>query len=191
MVDPRYDPRAVSNFILKARRLIGLETTQIEIQKLLFFSYEAYLIRRRAKLVKGYFEAWEYGPVHPDVYRAFKKYQGKPITEFATKTDPFTGEVTDIDDVFESSDRRHITEIVAKLSGLSAFELVELSHAPNGPWHSVVENAKSGVALGLRITDDAILGHRPHSMLMREGHHTISRGKILDDEAPLARDRSM
>ncbi|MBQ2260602.1 MAG: SocA family protein [Loktanella sp.] len=187
MGEAPYDPRIVANLILETRKFIGLSTTQIELQKLLYFCYEAFLIQRRQRLTLGYFEAWQYGPVHPDVYRAFKAFRGTPITEYAKSTDPFTRETKALPRLEDPDIRRHVVETVTKLSGLTSFELVNLSHAPDGPWHSVVKSAKESVALGLRITDDTILSNRPHGMLMREGHHTATRGVVPDDEEPLTR----
>lgn len=181
-----HDPRVVANFVLEARSLIGKETTQIDLQKLLYFSFESYLVQKRQRLVSGYFEAWTYGPVHPDIYQAFKAYRGKPITAYAQKRDVLRGTFSDLPTLSDQEARRHVLETVSRMSVLSTGQLVNLSHAKGGPWHSIVESATNSVALGLRITDDVILSQRPYSILMREAQSTGDIGVITDDESPLA-----
>ena len=190
MGEEGFDPRAVANFLLDARDFLGLATTQIELQKLLYFSHEAFLLRTRLHLVSGYFEAWQYGPVHPVVYSSFKASKGQPITNRATSRNIHTGEINQVRPLDDLESVRHVTETVARLSGLSAGQLIDLSHATGGPWHSTVESAKKSVALGLRITDDVILQSRPHSMLMREGQPAVFKGRVPIDETPLTRNRS-
>lgn len=186
MGEQENDPRSVANFILDVRRLTRLETTQIELQKLLYFSYESYLIRFRRKLASGYFEAWKYGPVHPVVYRAFRSYKGRPITKKATAIDPFTKSEKKIRPLADQTVRMHVTEVVGRLSVFSAAQLVSLSHEPGGAWHSTVESAKKGVALGLRMTDDVILMSRPYSMLRAGGLAVEQAEELFDDETPIA-----
>ena len=183
------DPRIAANFVLETREFLKLETTQIELQKLLYFSHESFLLQNRRPLTKGYFEAWTYGPVHPEVYNSFKKFGGSAITGRAKKKDLFTKQEFPLDRLNESEMVRHIVETVTRFSRFSAAELVGLSHAKGGPWHTVVESAKKSVALGMRITDDVILRNRTHSMLMREGRPAAFAEELPNDESPLAGNR--
>ena len=50
----------------------------------------------------------------------------------------------------------HVMQIVSSYGRLSAGRLVDLSHAPGGPWDHVVNKGDHTVALGARITDDVI-----------------------------------
>ena len=183
------DPRIAANFVLETREFLGLTTTQIELQKLLFFAYEAYLLQTRKKLLAGYFEAWTYGPVHPEIYRSFKQFKGLPISTRAVKRDPFTKKETALPRLDDQGRIRHIVETVTRFSQFSAAELVALSHAKGGPWQSVVDSANNNVALGFRITDNVILNNRTHSMLMREGRPAAVKEELLFDESPLTRNR--
>ncbi|WP_420862435.1 type VI toxin-antitoxin system SocA family antitoxin [Algirhabdus cladophorae] len=178
------DARIVANCVLDARDFINLPTTQIELQKLLYFCHESFLVQYRKRLVSGYFEAWQYGPVHPVVYDCFKKCKGEAILERAAAYDLFSGEKHSLPKIEDTLPLRHITETVSRLSVYSAGQLIDLSHLEEGPWHSVVQSAKNSVALGLRITDDVILENRTHSMLMREGRPAEARGELPNDESP-------
>ncbi|MCL6283431.1 DUF4065 domain-containing protein [Ruegeria sp. 2012CJ41-6] len=157
MAERNNDPRVVANFILKTRKHLGLDTTNLELQKILFFCHSNYLLARRERLMSGHFEAWDYGPVHPIVYRAFKGFGGNPIQHEAEGRDPFTKQPVYLDGIADFQQRQIITATVADLSKMNAFQLVELSHKKGGAWASTVSQAKAGGALGMRITDEMIV----------------------------------
>ena len=71
-----YDPRVVANLILDIRDELNLETTNLELQKLLYFSHAFSLNRFDVPLVSGFFEAWKNGPVNPAVYLAKQGSRG-------------------------------------------------------------------------------------------------------------------
>src|SRR5882757_6997431 len=82
------DPRAVANLLLKEARSRGHHISNLKLQKLLFLCHAFYLVETGRPLVRGSFEAWQYGPVHREAYDAFKVYGAKPITEDALRFDP-------------------------------------------------------------------------------------------------------
>lgn len=157
-----YDPRSVANYILVVRRHFDFATTQLELQKLLYFCHGAHLVRYDKPLVDGYFEAWEHGPVHPLIFREFNEFKAKPITRRSYSTNLVSGERSLIAPPSDQSVRTLIAETVLQLRHLSASQLRNKSHAPGGPWHSVVESAKINLASHVRIPDDVIrkLYHR-------------------------------
>src|SRR6516164_1590141 len=84
------DPRVVANYMLDVAANRGIAVTNLALQKLLFFAHAISLAERKVGLVSGYFEAWQYGPVHPTVYQAFKT-AGSSAIEFRAETlDPVT-----------------------------------------------------------------------------------------------------
>src|SRR5260221_12006869 len=91
----RVDPRAICNLMLdEAQGRIPI--TNLALQKLLYFAHGIYLVKTKYPLVYGYFEAWEYGPVHPTAYAAFKAAGDQSITFRAVKQHPLTGESSPI-----------------------------------------------------------------------------------------------
>ena len=62
----------------------GIKVTNLALQKLLYFAHSIFLIEAKRPLVSGYFEAWQYGPVHPAAYSAFKTAGSSPIDFRAT-----------------------------------------------------------------------------------------------------------
>lgn len=134
----------------------GIKITNLALQKLIYFAHGIYLTQMKRPLVSGYFEAWQYGPVHPSLYRAFKGAGAAVITMRAVATDPLTGEARDLtlptDDAISD-----LLENVVRLYGQqSPGRLVDLSHAKGAPWDIVVHKARTEVAFGMRIPNDVI-----------------------------------
>ena len=148
------DPRSVANLILALREK---PTTNLELQKLLYFVHGTYLTRTKAPLVSGYFEAWTHGPVHTAAYSAFKKFGAAPISIRAVKKDLRTGKTTEVPEPDDRVVRRLIRQSIDALGDLSAGQLVTMSHARDGPWDAVFSRSKSETMLGLRISNELIL----------------------------------
>ncbi len=92
MIPGRIDPRSICNLMLNEADRDGTRVTNLALQKLLYFAHARYLIEATTPLVSGYFEAWQYGPVHPAAYRAFKSAGDRPIDFRAERQDPLTGQ---------------------------------------------------------------------------------------------------
>lgn len=152
-----FNPRVVANYIIKTRNHLGRDTTNLELQKLLFFAHSNYLLGVGQRLVSGYFEAWQYGPVHPVVYKSFSQFGGQPILSYAEQRDPFTKCITDLPDLKGTMAKESITATVANLSKLTAGQLVDLSHRESGAWYETVQMANAGHVLGMRITNETII----------------------------------
>ena len=70
-------------------------------------------------------EAWEYGPVKPAVYHAFKNNGRQVVTAPA---------VFEPSDPIDDTDEAIIDTVTSKYSHLGAFDLVRLSHREGGAW---------------------------------------------------------
>lgn len=152
-----YDVRAIGNLILDEADRKGFDISNLSLQKLIYFSHGAFLIQTRTPLVKGYFEAWQYGPVHPTAYDAFKSAGEKPIKFRAKRLDPISRQMEELASVTDNKARLVVSTVVNAYGGLTAGRLVDLSHAPNAPWSFVVENSRLRPMLGLRISDNMIV----------------------------------
>jgi uncharacterized phage-associated protein len=159
MADSVYDARAIANLMLDEAHRHGRSLTNLALQKLLYFAHALYLVERKRPLLSGYFEAWEYGPVHPAVYQSFKSARDRPINFRAQRHDLVSGGVTDISQPSDPAVRAHVARIVSQYGGLTPGRLVQISHAKGAPWHFVVDSAST---FGVRITDDVILACFKH-----------------------------
>ncbi|MEM6627732.1 MAG: type II toxin-antitoxin system antitoxin SocA domain-containing protein [Pseudomonadota bacterium] len=150
-----YDPRAICNLILDEARRTSI--THVALQKLLYFAHGLHLIRTEGNpLVKGYFEAWRHGPVHPTAYKAFKQAGADVIDFRAVSRDPLTQEtralLPNIDDLAYDC----VVRTVANFGSAGAWTLVQISHAEGAPWKLVVDSAENSVNFGMRISNDVI-----------------------------------
>ncbi len=171
-----WDPRSICNLILDEADRRQRPITNLVLQKLLYFAHGAFLVGTGHPLVDGYFEAWQYGPVHPAAYLAFKSAGSDNIRFRATRRDlvaridlpvekPEDGRVVD-----------YVSRVVTGYGGLAASQLVAISHARNGPWWVVVDKARTGVAFGMRIPENEILD--------RFKHHKVSLSAYPDLDGP-------
>lgn len=150
------DARAVANFLVKAGRSRGLSISNLKLQKLLFLCHAFYLVETGKPLVRGSFEAWQYGPVHRETYEAFKNFGANAITEEATKFDPVTGTRHALSVPSDQTALDVIGRVVQFYGAKSPAELVELTHAKNGPWDHTVNAAAKNANIALKISDGVI-----------------------------------
>jgi len=153
-----YDGRGISNYIIEKCGIDRPYITNMAVQKILYFAHGWHLAKFGTSLVRGGFEAWEFGPVNRSVYNAFKRFGSRPISSFAEAVDISTGEVfvpkCDIGD-----DGKHLVDaVVAAYGHIDAIELSRMTHAVGSPWFQVW-NKPDGASLGMRIPDDSIRRH--------------------------------
>lgn len=156
MTGQPYDPRAIANLMLDEGHRHGRSITNLALQKLLYFAHALFLIERKRPLVSGYFEAWEFGPVHPAVYQSFKVARDRPITFRALKRNLITGATEEIEAPLEPNVTQHVSRIMAQYGALTPGQLVKISHAKGAPWQFVADKPRTGLALGMRIGNDVI-----------------------------------
>ena len=173
------DPRSVCNRILDLAE-VGL--SNLALQKLLYFAHGLCLTRYNRRLVSGYFEAWQYGPVHPTAYSAFKGAGAEVIDFRATGIDPLTGEKRSIPNPQDPIAEAVIKRVVFDLGSLDPFLLVRLSHADKSPWKVVVDRGTEGVAFGLRISDELIKDRfKHHKLAVGERREAADTGEPSED----------
>jgi uncharacterized phage-associated protein len=163
-----FDPRSIANLLLDEADRSGYRLTNLALQKLLYFAHAIFLIEQKRPLVSGYFEAWEYGPVHPTAYQAFRQAGAEPIEFRAERVDAATGARSEIVRPEDLPVRQHITRIVQSYGRMTPGRLVEISHAKGAPWDFIANKGRTSLAFGMRISDDVIRE--------RFKHHKVSVG---------------
>lgn len=102
----------------------GWSLSNLELQKILFLAHMFHLGRSGEPLILKNFEAWEYGPVHPDLYHKAKVFGSDPVENiFHSASDLPDGAEKDI-----------IDEACISLSGAGAGRLVQATHRDGGAW---------------------------------------------------------
>lgn len=97
--------------------------TSMRLQKLLYYVQGWSLGLRQTAMFGEAIEAWQHGPVVPEVYRAFSAYQNNPITGFAD--DPCRS--------LTAADRELIESVWAGYRKYSASGLRDMTHHET-PW---------------------------------------------------------
>ncbi|HEY3991122.1 MAG TPA: type II toxin-antitoxin system antitoxin SocA domain-containing protein [Acidobacteriaceae bacterium] len=135
-----FDPRAVANRLLDLARERQLSIDPMKVQKLIYYAHGWYLALTGRPLLDRSVEAWQYGPVLPDVYRAFQDFGAEPITEparYATvdgnKLVLRRYKLPARDPEVDYADRV-LRRILEQYGGYSAIELSMMTHAPGTPW---------------------------------------------------------
>jgi uncharacterized phage-associated protein len=118
--------------------------SNLQLQKLLYIAQMCYLGVRGERLAEAGFEAWDYGPVVPKIYRQVRMFGSHPIKDVFFSALPFA----------EDSDRKQVLiDVCRDLLPLRPGQLVEITHWKDGAWaKTYVPGAK-----GYRIPDSAIL----------------------------------
>ena len=106
----------------------GRQATNLDIQKLAYFCHGWHLALLGRPLVDEDFDAWRFGPVLPSVYHQFKVFSSNPIPV----DHPFVQWQPPLDVNSDSS--QLIDRVLDVYGNAGSFQLVSMSHAPDGPW---------------------------------------------------------
>ncbi len=135
-----FDPRAIANRLLDLGRERQLAIDPMKVQKLIYYAHGWHLALTGRPLLDRSVEAWQYGPVIPDVYRAFRQFGARTIMESARYFAVEDGKVlwrrysmpaTDPD---ASYAERILRRILEQYGGYSAVQLSMMTHAEGTPW---------------------------------------------------------
>jgi uncharacterized phage-associated protein len=107
-------------------RRSGWTKSNLELQKILYLAHMFFLGRTDGTpLVNGHFEAWEYGPVHPELYREIRIFGSEPVKNV------FHG----VPDLEEGMERAILDEAHEALGSVRASQLVHATHRKDGAWY--------------------------------------------------------
>lgn len=142
-----YDVLTVADTILKIAKARGKVLTPMQLVKLTYIAHGWSLALRNKDLFRNRIEAWQYGPVIPDLYHATKMYGRNPIPPHA---------VGDAEHIrVDGDDMAFLTDVFGKYGHLDGITLSYLTHQAGTPWTQVysrgVRNAE--------IPDDLICQH--------------------------------
>lgn len=101
--------------------------TNLELQKITYLAHMFYMGRRNGEpLVHGNFEAWDYGPVHPDLYHRANIFGSDKVKGFL-----FSGVSNP-----EGPELEILDEAYRDLGHVRAGKLVSVTHRKGGAWEN-------------------------------------------------------
>lgn len=145
-----HDPRAIANRIWELRQAQSKPLTAMQLIKLVYIADGWAMALLGRPLSKEQPEAWQYGPVYPSVYRAFKRFGGNPVGAPAVHY----GSDIPISETFSDDECEVINSVVDAYGKFSAYQLSNLTHQPGAPWSQAFN---AGVYSS--ISDSAMLNH--------------------------------
>lgn len=142
-----YDVLTVADAILKIAKAEGVSLTPMQLVKLTYIAHGWSLGLRNKDLFRNRIEAWQYGPVIPDLYHATKSYGRNPIPLDAI------GEPNDIKVL--PDDEKFIKQVFKKYGHLDGMSLSYITHKAGTPWTQVYSPDKRNI----EIPDELIAKH--------------------------------
>lgn len=121
-----YNAIDVALYVIKRCNEMGRSISNLKLQKILYFLQAEFLVAKNRPCFAENIEAWDFGPVVPEVYHKFKVYGGASIPYIGKETLP----------LFSEQDQTLMNGIIDKCSAYSASALVEMTHHQT-PWKAV------------------------------------------------------
>lgn len=142
-----YDVLTVADTILKIAKAQQKSLTPMQLVKITYIAHGWSLGLRGVDLFKNRIEAWQYGPVIPDLYHATKSFGRSPI--------PLTSVGDPKDIQVSAADYAFLQDVFNKYGNLDGIMLSYLTHKSGTPWTQVY---REGVR-NIEIPDDLICQH--------------------------------
>ncbi len=118
--------------------------TNLKLQKILYVANRVHLGRTGQQLVDSPFEAWDFGPVSPEVYKECKMYGNKPIRHgFLLVNSHKQGPEYDI-----------LSEVYEILKDKTGGQLVNMTHRNGGAWASVYKPGAKGIIIPKELIEE-------------------------------------
>ena len=134
-----YDVLDICGYVINYSNLNSNSISNLKLQKILYFIQAQFLVDTNKPCFKEKIEAWNFGPVVPEAYHAFKQFGASNIPSISTyleydRNNLWTARTKTFDrNIISRKDRTRIENVINIFSEYSATELVELTHNQS-PW---------------------------------------------------------
>lgn len=119
----KYDATDVAKYIvIYCERDLKKPISNLRLQKILYYVQGVYLALCKEPIFDNNIEAWDYGPVVPDVYYSYNRFG--------------SGKIAGIDDdlnEIDSNDINIINAVVEKFINMDVWKIVDKTHNED-PW---------------------------------------------------------
>lgn len=124
-----HDALTIADEILKIAKAKGKSLTPMQLMKLTYIAHGWALAILNRDLFRNRIEAWQYGPVIPDLYHATKQYGKNPIPLGAIGSPEQSG--------VERETHVFLEDVFEKYGNLDGITLSYLTHQRGTPWDQV------------------------------------------------------
>ncbi|MBF7695863.1 Panacea domain-containing protein [Acinetobacter rathckeae] len=102
----------------------GQHFTQMQLLKLVYIAHGWTLATSNSPLISNHVEAWQYGPVIPELYHELKYNGAREIPNPILNTEA----------IFSQNEEKAINFTFKNYGNFSAYQLSDITHAQDTPW---------------------------------------------------------
>ena len=139
-----YDARQIANWFVSRAERDDRTLSIMSLLKLTYIAHGWHLEMRNRPLFSNAIQAWQYGPVIPEVYNAFRRQGINIKVPVPSTSTPVLKE-----------DEGFLEQIYDIYGKLGAFQLSNLTHISGGPWDIATKSGGSPAT----IPDELIRQH--------------------------------
>lgn len=132
----KYSVCDISSYIIYYSKKKNYGVSNLRLQKLLYYVQAEFLLEQGIGAFKEEIEAWDFGPVVPEVYHMYKMFGREDIVY---PLDMFIDSVSEI----EKDDRDIIDDVLERSKNIPTIELVNMTHN-EAPWIDAYNRGKAG-----------------------------------------------
>ena len=138
-----YSAKAVANYFLVKGEDENIDISPMKILKLVYVAHGWYLAMAGEPLIEDKVEAWEYGPVIPELYFEFRHYGSKPIQGRAREQIiPSISTLENQPSNLEFTIEDFLDAVWNEYKVFSPAQLSSMTHQPNTPWHTTTKKVR-------------------------------------------------
>lgn len=128
-----YDAVVLAEYIITKCVKEDMPISNLQLQKILYFIQYNFFKNFEAPAFLNRIEAWQHGPVVPDVYNKFAFMAGNPIIR----------EYDISEKIFEYDlDKALVNKVTESCRKMRPWDLVELTHKEGSPWRQVFKDGQ-------------------------------------------------
>ena len=136
-MEAKFKAMDIANFYIKLAKEIEDDSfDNLKINKMLYFAQAWALVKLGHPIFSDSIQAWDYGPVIPDVYRAFKCCGSMPIDS----------PIDDFDETELSTEELELLlDVYRNYGQFTGLALKNMTHIMGSPWNQVYEKGMNKV----------------------------------------------
>lgn len=136
---------AIADKLLELARARGLTFTPMQLLKLVYIAHGWMLGLYGNPLIRDRVEAWQYGPVIPNLYNAIRKFRSSPVE----------GRLGRSGDELGAREMHLLEQVIDRYGQMTGPQLSRLTNTANSPWAQIYQDG----SFGLEIPNDLIEDH--------------------------------